>query len=120
MIEESGSKLIATAVLAGIAVALDTYGWTIVCATWGAYWALSRAETKSKGHAASCMLRWVFVSVIFSELFVALSVQHVGVKADWVQGPIAFLLAFFGDRWHEVPGALSRVIDRISMGRKQP
>lgn len=120
MIEESGTKLLATAVLAGIAVALDTYGWTLACAISGAYWAVSRAETKTKGHAAASMLRWVLVSVIFSELFVALAAQHIGVKSELMQGPIAFLLAFFGDRWHDVPGALSRVLERISLGRKQP
>jgi len=119
MIEESGTKLLATAVLAGIAVALDTYGWTVACATAGAYWAVSGMETKTKGHAAACMLRWVLVSVIFSELVVALSVKHMGVQAELMQGPIAFLLAFWGDRWRDVPGLLSRAVERI-FPRKQP
>lgn len=120
MIEESGTKLIAAAMLAGIAVALDTYGYTVACATVGAYWAVTGAETRSKGHAAGCMLRWVMVSVIFTELMVAMAAQHMGMKAELAQGPIAFLLAFWGDRWREIPGIFSRVIDRISMSRKPP
>lgn len=120
MIEESGTKLLATVMLASIAVALDTYGQTVAAATVGAYWAATGAETKSKSHAAACMLRWVLVSVIFTEFMVAMAAQHMGVKAELAQGPIAFLLAFWGDRWRELPGIFSRVIDRISMGRKQP
>lgn len=119
MIEESGTKLLAVAMLAGIAVALETYGWTVACATAGAYWAVSGMETKTKGQAAACMLRWVLVSVIFSELVVALSVKHVGVRAELMQGPIAFLLAFWGDRWRDVPSLLSSAVERI-FPRKQP
>lgn len=120
MIEESGTKLIAAAMLAGIAVALDTYGWTVACATAGAYWAVTGAETKTKIHAATCMLRWVLVSVIFSEVMVSLATQHIGVKSEVAHGPIAFLLAFWGDRWRDVPSILSRVVDRIAVVRKQP
>lgn len=120
MIEESGSKLLAAAVLAGIAATLDTYGWTVACATAGAYWAVTGAETKTRGEAAASMLRWVLVSVIFSELAVALAAKQIGIQAELVQGPMAFLLAFWGDRWREIPGLVSRAVARILPNRKQP
>jgi hypothetical protein len=62
----------------------------------------------------------VLVSVIFSELAVALAVKHLGLTAELVQGPLAFLLAFWGDRWREVPSLLSRAVSRLLPDRKQP
>jgi hypothetical protein len=99
---------------------LDSYGWTVACATAGAYWAVTGAETATRGQAAAAMVRWVLVSVIFSELAVALAAKHVGVNAELVQGPVAFLLAFWGDRWREIPGLVSRAVARLLPGRKQP
>lgn len=120
MVEESGGKVLATVLLAGVAASLDQYGWTVTCATIGAFWAITGAKTDTRTQAALAMLRWVLVSVVFSELAVALAVKHLGMSADVVQGPLAFLLAFWGDRWKEVPSLLSRAAARILPDRKQP
>ena len=120
MVEETGGKVMAAVVLAGVVATLDQYGWTVACATAGAYWAVTGAQTETRGQAAAAMLRWVLVSVIFSELAVALAVKHLGLTAELVQGPLAFLLAFWGDRWREVPSLLSRALARVLPNRKQP
>ena len=82
------------------------YMTIVLAALLGCFWALSGTATASRTEGAMFVVRMVGTAVLFTGTLAWLASQYTDWPAHHFLAGVAFLIAYYGDRWRALLGDL--------------
>ena len=103
----TSSTVFASMLITALGTVAGEYTTIILAALLGCFWTLSGASVGSRVKGAFFVVRMVSTAVIFTGSVAWLISHYTNWPAHHLLAGVAFLIAYYGDRWRRLLGAIA-------------